>query len=193
MPAPSTPLLQFQPMTALPLIRPAGTADVAAIVEIYAHYVRNSTVTFETDPPDATEIARRRADVEARGLPYVAAEVDGAVLGYAYAVPYRPRPAYRFTVEDSIYIHPDHIGRGLGRSLLAALIEACERWGARQMVAVIGGSDNLASVKLHERFGFHRAGLLQSVGFKFGRWLDSVLMQKALGSGNETPPQEQTG
>lgn len=171
-------------------IRPASDNDLAAIVEIYAHYVRNGTVTFEIDPPGHAEIARRRAEVEAHGLPYLVAEVEGVVLGYAYAVPYRPRRAYRFTVEESIYIGPAHTRRGLGRLLLPALIEACERWGARQMVAVIGGSDNLASVRLHERFGFRHAGVLRSVGFKFGRWLDSVLMQRTLGAGDTTMPRE---
>lgn len=168
------------------IIRSATDADLATITEIYAHYVRNTTSTFEIDPPDVAEIARRRADIRERRLPHLVAEVEAAVVGYAYAVPYRPRLAYRFTVEDSIYIDAAHTGHGLGRLLLAAVIEACERNGYRQMVAVIGGSDNAASIGLHASFGFVPAGLLRSVGFKFGRWLDSVLMQRVLGNGDET-------
>lgn len=175
-------------MSTSAIIRSSIEADAGAIADIYAHYVRNTTATFEIDPPDVDEIIRRRADIIGRGLPHVVAEVEGAVLGYAYAVPYHPRPAYRFTVEDSIYIHPAHAGRGLGRLLLAAVIEACEQAGYRQMVAVIGGSDNAASIGLHGSFGFVPAGLLRSVGFKFGRWLDSVLMQRGLGAGDG--PQE---
>ena len=171
-------------MSSNAIIRSSTEADVAAIAEIYAHYVRTTTTTFEIDPPDVAEIARRRAAIRERTLPHLVAEVDGAVVGYAYAVPYRPRLAYRFTVEDSIYIDQRHIGRGLGRRLLAAVIGACELNGYRQMVAVIGGSDNAASIGLHGSFGFVPAGLLRSVGFKFGRWLDSVLMQRALGSGD---------
>jgi L-amino acid N-acyltransferase YncA len=173
-------------MSTTAIIRPSTEADAAAIAEVYAHYVRNTTSTFEIDPPDLDEIARRLADTVRRGLPHVVAEVEGAVVGYAYAVPYRPRPAYRFTVEDSIYIHPAHTGRGLGRLLLAEVIEACASVGYRQIVAVIGGSDNAASIGLHASLGFEPAGMLRSVGFKFGRWLDSVLMQRALGSGNVT-------
>ena len=170
-------------MSSDPIIRSSTDADVATIIEIYAHYVRNTTATFEIDSPDAAEIAKRRADIRERRLPHLVAEVEGAVVGYAYAVPYRPRLAYRFTVEDSIYIEAAHTGRGLGRLLLAAVIEACELNGYRQMVAVIGGSDNAASIGLHASFRFVPAGLLRSVGFKFGRWLDSVLMQRGLGDG----------
>jgi len=169
-------------------VRPATDDDVAAITKIYAHYVRNGTVTFEIEPPDSSEMARRRADVQKHKLPYLVAQVNGSVAGYAYAVPYRPRRAYRFTVEHSIYVHPAHIGQGLGRMLLPALIADCEQRGYRQMIAVIGGSDNIASIRLHENFGFTHAGVLRTVGFKFGRWLDSVLMQRALGSGDATLP-----
>lgn len=172
-----------------PKVRPATSSDAPAISGIYAHYVRNSSVTFEVDPPDYAEIERRMADVHARDLPYLVAEVESAVIGYAYAVPYRPRPAYRFTVEDSIYLHPSHTGRGTGRLLLSALLDACEQWGARQMVAVIGGSDNLASVAMHEKLGFRHVGVLQSVGFKFNRWHDSVLMQRELACGGWTLPE----
>jgi len=171
-------------------IRPATDADLAAIVEIYTYYVLNGTATFEIEPPDHAEIARRWAEVEARGLPYLVAELEGLTMGYAYAVPYRPRRAYRFTVEHSIYIHPAHTGHGLGRLLMPVLIDSCERWGARQMIAVIGGSDNIASIRFHRSFGFRPAGTLQSVGFKFGRWLDSVLMQRDLGGGPATMPAE---
>jgi phosphinothricin acetyltransferase len=173
-------------MNTFPVIRASVDGDVVAIAEIYGHYVRATTSTFEIDPPDAAEIGRRRGDILTRGLPHLVAEVAGAVVGYAYAVPYRPRLAYRFTVEDSIYIHPEHLGRGVGRLLLAAVIEACEQSGYRQMVAVIGGSDNAASIGLHSAMGFVPAGLLRAVGFKFGRWADSVLMQRKLGSGDET-------
>jgi phosphinothricin acetyltransferase len=168
------------------IIRSSIDSDIATITEIYAHYVRNTTSTFEIDPPDVAEIANRRADIGERRLPHLVAEVEGSVVGYAYAVPYRPRLAYRFTVEDSIYIDVAHTGRGLGRLLLAAVIEACELNGYRQMVGVIGGSDNAASIGLHASFGFVPAGLLRSVGFKFGRWLDSVLMQRGLGNGDGT-------
>jgi L-amino acid N-acyltransferase YncA len=171
-------------------IRASSAHDVAAIAEIYAHYVRHSTATFETEPPDVAEMARRRADTNQRNLPYLVAEQDGVVIGYAYAVPYRRRKAYRFTVEDSIYVHPDHTGQGLGAILLPALVEACVKRGARQMIAVIGGNDNAASIRLHEKFGFRHTGVFQSVGFKFGRWLDTVLMQRALGNGDGSLPEE---
>ena len=172
------------------LFRASTDSDVAAIAAIYAHYVLHTTASFETEPPEAAEIARRRAQVVEIGLPWLVAEVDGVVAGYAYAGRYRPRAAYRFTVEDSIYIHPEYTGQGLGAGLLERVIAACEQWGGRQMVAVIGGSDNLASIRLHQRFGFRHAGLLRSAGFKFGRWADSVLMQRALGLGDTTAPEE---
>ena len=172
------------------LFRASDESDIPAIAEIYAHYVRHSTASFETEPPDAAEIARRRAQVVGIGLPWLVAEVDGVVAGYAYAGPYRPRRAYRFTVEDSIYIRPAHAGQGIGAALLDRLVGACEQWGARQMVAVIGGSDNLPSIRLHEKFGFRHAGLLRAAGFKFGRWADSVLMQRAIGLGDTTAPEE---
>jgi L-amino acid N-acyltransferase YncA len=167
-------------MTSNAKVRIANDGDVAAITEIYAHYVLHSTATFEIEPPDAAEMARRRADVQQKKFPYLVAELNGVVVGYAYATPYRPRKAYRFTVEDSVYIHSEHTSKGLGKLLLAALIEECMQRGVHQMIAVIGGSDNAASVRLHERFGFCHAGILKSVGFKFDRWLDTTLMQKSL-------------
>ncbi|MBS1857527.1 MAG: N-acetyltransferase [Acidobacteria bacterium] len=170
------------------LFRDSRDEDLPAMAGIYAHYVRHTTASFEIEPPDAAELARRRALVLAAGLPWLAAEVDGAVAGYAYAAPYRPRGAYRFTVEDSIYLHPESTGRGIGAELLDRLIARCARAGKRQMVAVIGGSDNYASIRLHEKFGFRRAGVLTSAGYKFDRWVDSVLMQRALGPGDTAPP-----
>lgn len=171
-------------------IRSAAGADDSAIAAIYAHHVLRGTATFEIDPPDAPEIARRRLEVERRDLPYLVAEVNGQILGYAYAGQYRPRAAYRFTVENSVYIHPEHLRRGLGRILLRALIGACERRGCRQMIAVIGDSANTASIRLHESFEFRHIGVLRAVGFKFGRWLDTVLMQRSLGTGEATAPEE---
>jgi L-amino acid N-acyltransferase YncA len=162
------------------MIRPSNESDIEAISRIYAHYVRHSTTTFETEPPDVAELGRRRADIKQRNLPYLVLESNSSVVGYAYATPYRPRNAYRFTVEDSIYIHPEHLGQGLGKTLLSALINGCAQSGARQMIAVIGGGDNTASIGLHESFGFRHAGTLRSVGFKFEQWVDTVLMQKAL-------------
>jgi L-amino acid N-acyltransferase YncA len=170
------------------LQRPSTPADIPAITAIYAHYVGTSVSTFELEPPDADELARRRRAVVEAGLPHVVVESEGVVLGYAYASPYRPRKAYRFAVEDSIYIHPEHTRKGLGRVLLAAVIQACDHTGYRQMVAVIGGADNTASIRLHAAFGFQQAGVLRSVGFKFGMWVDTVLMQRALGPGNRTIP-----
>jgi L-amino acid N-acyltransferase YncA len=165
-------------------LRDAGAADVPAITAIYADHVRVGTGTFELDPPDEAEMRRRQEEVVAHGLPYLVAVRDEQIVGYAYAGPYRPRPAYRFTVEDSIYIRTDCAGQGSGRLLLDALMAACERVGARQMIAVIGDAGNIASIRLHAAAGFTRIGLLTSVGWKFGRWLDVVLMQRALGPGD---------
>jgi L-amino acid N-acyltransferase YncA len=169
-------------------VRPSRDADLPVIAAIYAHHVRQGLASFELEPPSLGEMARRRAEVVARGLPYLVAEAEGRVVGYAYAGPYRTRPAYRYTVEDSVYVEPDQVGRGIGRLLLPAVIGACEGAGYRQMVAVIGDSGNAASIRLHEAFGFRRVGLLPSVGFKLGRWVDSVLMQRPLGEGDATPP-----
>jgi L-amino acid N-acyltransferase YncA len=169
-------------------LRPSTDADVAAAAGIYAHHVRTGLASFELVPPDAEEMARRRRDVVKLGLPYLVAEVEGTVVGYAYAGPYRLRPAYRFTVEDSIYIHPAHTHKGIGRLLLAAVIARCEEQGYRQMVAIVGDSGNTPSIGLHLAFGFEHAGVLHSVGFKFGRWVDTVLMQRPLGPGGAALP-----
>jgi len=161
-------------------IRDAKESDTLALTGIYAHHVRHGSATFEIDPPDCAEMSRRRTQIQERGLPYLVIEVDGLVAGYAYANQYRPRPAYRFTVEDSIYIHPDFLGRGFGNSLLAQVIECCEETRYRQMIAIIGDRANIASIRLHEKFGFRPVGVLEKVGRKFGRWIDTVVMQRPL-------------
>ncbi len=169
-------------------LRASTDADVPAIAAIYAHHVLTGLASFETVPPTAQEMARRRLAVLKRGLPFLVAEIAGSVVGYAYASPYRARPAYRFTLEDSIYIHPDHTRKGIGRLLLQALIAFCEEKGYRQMVAIIGDSGNAPSIGLHQAFGFEHAGTLRSVGFKFGRWVDTVLMQRPLAAGDGALP-----
>jgi len=169
-------------------VREARPQDLAAVQRIYAHHVLTGLASFELEPPDEAEIRRRQEALAGRGLPFLVAELEGAVRGYAYAGPYRVRPAYRYTVEDSVYVAPEAMGRGLGRALLGELVRCCAGLGMRQMVAVIGDSGNLASIRLHEAHGFSRAGLLRSVGFKFGRWVDSVLMQRGLGDGDATLP-----
>lgn len=171
-------------------IRAARDADVTAITAIYAHHVLHGTASFELDPPSDAETRARRAHVHEEGMPYLVAEVDGVVVGYAYATIYRTRRAYRFTAEDSLYVRHDLAGRGIGRALLNELIAECERIGCRQMIAQIGDSANVASITLHERAGFAHAGTLKSVGFKFGRWLDTVRMQRALGPGDSTLPED---
>jgi len=177
-------------VTARPLlIRPSIDADLPAFTAIYGDAVRHGTGTFETEPPDLPEMARRRGDVMAKGLPWLAADSGGQVLGYAYANPFRPRQAYRYTLEDSIYLHRDARGQGIGRLLLAELIARCEAAGARQMLAVIGDGANLGSVALHRALGFEPVGRFRDVGRKFDRWLDVMLMQRALGPGAATPPQ----
>ena len=154
---------------------------MAAITAIYGHDVLHGTASFETEPPSLEEMARRHAEVVGHGLPFVVAELEGLVVGYAYAGPYRPRPAYRFTVEDSVYIRQDRRGKGLGRLLLDAVLRLCEQAGSRQMIAIIGDSENAASIRLHANAGFEHVGVLRNVGLKFGRWLDTVIMQKSLG------------
>jgi L-amino acid N-acyltransferase YncA len=162
-----------------PAIRPATVADSSPIADIYAHYVSTSTATLELEPPDTAEIAQRMADVTSRGLPYLVAEVDGVVAGYGYAGAFRPRPGYRFTVEDSVYLRPEFGGRGLGRLLLGELIRASKAAGCHQMIGVIGG-ENPASIAMHRAMGFVDVGVLRSVGFKFGNWVDVTLMQREL-------------
>jgi phosphinothricin acetyltransferase len=161
-------------------IRASKDSDLEAITEIYAHHVLHGTGSFEIDPPDSKEMARRRSDVINHGLPYLVAETNSAVVGYAYATRYRTRVAYRFTLEDSVYVHPEYVGRGTGAQLLAQLIPACKQWGCRQLVAVIGDSENTASIRVHEKLGFQHSGVLRGVGYKFDRWIDSVLMQLPL-------------
>lgn len=169
-------------------IRPAKTADIPAITRIYAHAVEHGTASFELTPPDETEMARRMSKLLEGGFPYLAAEVDGRLAGYAYAALYRERPAYRKTVEDSVYVAPDMHRRGAGLVLLNALVDAAAARGFRQMIAVIGDSAQAASIGLHLSAGFHHAGNLENVGFKHGRWLDTVLMQRALGPGATSDP-----
>jgi phosphinothricin acetyltransferase len=173
------------------VVRDSVDADVAEIAAIYAHHVTHGLASFEDEPPDAAEIARRRGDLLARGYPYLVAatEASGGVLGYAYAGSYRVRSAYRFSVENSVYVAPDAARRGIGRQLLATLVERCSAAGFRQMIAVIGDSANAASIGLHQAPGFRRVGVLTAVGFKHGRWVDSVLMQASLGPGASINPQ----
>jgi L-amino acid N-acyltransferase YncA len=171
-------------------IRPAQPHDIAAIARIYDHAVRHGTASFETEPPDETEMARRQSVLLGGGFPYLVAERDGAVAGYAYAGPYRVRPGYRFTVEDSIYIAPQAQRHGLGRGLLERLLAEAQARGFRQMIAVIGDSTHRPSIALHEACGFRHVGTFEAVGLKFGRWLDSVLMQRALGPGAATLPEQ---
>jgi L-amino acid N-acyltransferase YncA len=171
-------------------VRDAAHADLPAIADIYAHHVRTGLASFETEPPDLAEMTARFEAVRAKGFPWLACEIDGRLSGYAYASPYRARPGYRFTLEDSVYVHPDLAGRGAGRALLARLIERCEAIGCRQLVAVIGDSGNAASIGLHSALGFRMAGTLASIGFKHGRWVDSVLMQRGIGHGDTTFPED---
>jgi phosphinothricin acetyltransferase len=169
-------------------IRDATEADMAAAQRIYEPEVRSGYASFEEIPPDVTEMARRWREVLGLGLPYLVAERDGVILGYAYAGSYRARPAYRWTVEDSVYVSADSQGAGLGSALLAELIARCEAGPWRQMIAVIGDSRNAGSIALHARLGFRPVGTFENVGFKLGRWLDSVLMQRPLGEGAASPP-----
>jgi phosphinothricin acetyltransferase len=169
-------------------IRPVLPTDIAAITHIYAHAVRHGTASFELDPPDTNEMTRRLEALSAGGFPCLVAETKGEILGYAYAGPYRARPAYRFTVEDSVYISPDAQRQGLGRLLLDRLIVESEARGYRQMIAVIGDSAQHASIALHTALGFRIIGTFEAVGWKFGRWLDSVLMQRPLGQGATSEP-----
>jgi len=170
-------------------IRTATTSDIPAITRVYAHAVEHGTSSFELTPPDQAEMARRMSDLVGGGFPYLVAEIDGALAGYAYAGLYRTRPAYRLTLEDSVYTAPEKQRRGVGRALLVALVDAAQARGFRQMIAVIGDSPNQAgSIGLHEAVGFRRVGILQDVGFKHGQWRDTLLMQRALGDGAKTKP-----
>jgi Sortase and related acyltransferases len=171
------------------IIRPAGPEDAEALAAIYGHHVREGFGTFEETPPNAAEMERRRAAIAGRGLPYLVAALGPRILGYAYAGPFRPRQAYRYTVEDSVYVSPDAIGRGVGRAVLAAVLDQCEALGVRQVVAVIGDSGNAASIGLHKTLGFEPAGVGRGLGFKHGRWVDIVWMQKALNGGQDGAPQ----
>jgi phosphinothricin acetyltransferase len=174
-------------------IRPSRDDDVAAIAAIYAHHVLHGVASFEEVPPEEEEIARRRQAIIERGLPYLVAERSGRVVGYCYAGPFRPRIGYRFTLEDSVYVDANEVGRGIGRQLLEQVVARCSQLGYRQMVAVIGGRETVPSIKLHERCGFAHIGVLPAVGFKFGRWIDIVMMQRALGPGAASMPQELRG
>jgi L-amino acid N-acyltransferase YncA len=174
-------------------IRPSKVADVTAIAAIYHHHVLHGVASFEEIPPDLDEIRRRQHEILAEGLPYLVAERAGRVVGFSYASLYRTRSAYRFTVEDSIYIDQAEVDRGIGRALLAALVDRCTILGYRQMVAVIGGGDQWPSIRLHRALGFYWTGMLPSVGAKFGGWVDVVLMQRALGPGATTMPNSDGG
>ena len=169
------------------MIRPSRDEDIAAITAIYAHHVLNGTGTFEIDPPSVADMTGRRADVLSKGLPYIVAEEAGQVIGYAYCTWFKPRPAYRFSAEDSIYVAPGVHGKGIGRALLAELAAQAERVGIRKLIAVIGDSSNAGSVGVHRSLGFEHVGILKSCGWKFDQWLDVVLMEKALGPGDSTP------
>lgn len=169
-------------------IREAQTADMTMVATIYAHYVETSAATFETVPPTALVMEQRYNDLIAKGMPFLVATHEDQIVGYAYAGPYRSRWGYRYTVEDSVYVSKDHLGRGIGRVLLAALIEQATARGYRQMISVIGDSANAASIALHSQLGFKVIGALPSTGRKFDRWIDSVLMQRPLGDGSASAP-----
>jgi phosphinothricin acetyltransferase len=170
------------------IIRPSRAEDAPAMAAIYAASVATGTASWEYESPGIDEFARRRAEVLAKGFPYFAAELDGRIVGYSYASSYRARIGYRFVVEDSVYVLDEMKGRGIGRKLLLTLIDECARLGYRQMVAVIGDSANLGSIKLHAACGFAQVALFKGIGYKFDRWLDSVQMQRALGEGDKAPP-----
>ena len=169
-------------------MRAALPEDIPAIHAIYSHHVLKGLASFEEEPPSAAELRRRYEQVSAKNLPYLVADFGGAVAGYGYCALYRARSAYRYALEDSVYVRPDAQGRGVGAALLAELIRQCEALGYRQLIAVIGDSAHAASIGLHASQGFLRVGTLRSVGFKFGRWVDSIIMQRALGAGDATKP-----
>jgi phosphinothricin acetyltransferase len=182
----------IQPGSMKVIIRDAMERDIAHVQRIYEHYVLNGTATFEEIPPTVDEIIARRNAVLAIGLPYLVAEVNGVVAGYSYATSYRPRPAYRYTIENSVYVADALRGCGIGSALLEALISRCEAGSWRQMLAVIGTSENAGSIALHRRLGFKPVGTLVSVGFKLGQWVDTDLMQRTLGPGDSVPPSPMT-
>ena len=169
-------------------VRSAAQGDLAAIQSIYAHHVLHGLATFEEVPPDVEEMRRRYQDLAGRGLPYLVAVERSEILGYGYCAPYRARSAYRYALEDSVYIKDGHLGKGIGNRILGELLRACEGLGYRQVIAVIGDSANTASIGLHARHGFLRVGTLRSSGYKVGRWVDTVLMQRPLGPGDGEPP-----
>lgn len=173
----------------MPIIRPSTPSDITQITAIYKHHVLHGTGSFETEPPSEQDMALRRDDVLSKGLPYLVAAEGDRVLGYAYCNWFKPRPAYRFSAEDSIYIAPQAAGRGLGRALLAELMGQAERAGVRKLIAVIGDSANAGSIGVHRNAGFRHVGILEACGWKFDRWLDVVLMDRALGLGNTTTPE----
>lgn len=173
----------------MPIIRPSTDGDIPAITAIYQHHVLHGTGTFEVDPPSESDMAGRRADVLARGLPWLVAQVQGQVAGFAYANWFKPRPAYRFSAEDSIYVADHAQGMGVGRLLLATLAVQAEAAGVRKLLAVIGDSANAGSIGLHRSLGFTDVGTMRSVGWKFGAWRDIVLMEKTLGAGDTTSPE----
>jgi phosphinothricin acetyltransferase len=172
------------------LVRDATSDDIVQIQKIYAHHVLNGLGSFEQVPPDITEMTRRYQTIRDSNLPFLVAESEDRIMGYAYAGPYRPRPAYRFSLENSVYVTPEAVGRGVGSALMNTLIQRCTALGYRQLVAVIGDSGNQSSIRLHEKHGFRHAGQLKSVGFKFGRWIDSVIMQRGIGEGDGTNPDQ---
>lgn len=163
------------------VIRDATAADITAILKIYTYEVLHALATFEETPPGVEEMKSRWASILNQGLPYLIAEIEGRVVGYSYAASYRARPAYQYTIEDSVYVEQGSLGQGIGKRLLSALIERCDLLRPGQMVAVIGDSENIGSITLHRRLGFRMVGTLEAVGFKFGRWVDTVLMQRAIG------------
>ena len=170
------------------LIRPSRDEDLPAIAAIYAHHVLHGTGSFETDPPGVADMGARRADVLSKGLPYLVAEQDGTIAGFAYCNWFKPRPAYRYSVEDSVYLAPDLQRRGLGRALLTELLTRCEATGIRKVMAIVGDSANAGSVGVHLALGFTQVGVIESCGWKFGAWRDIVIMQKTLGAGDTQPP-----
>ena len=174
----------------MPLIRPSSDADLPAITAIYAHHVLHGTGSFETEPPSVADMMARRADVLSKGLPYLVVEQDGKIAGFAYGNWFKPRPAYRYSVEDSIYMAPDLQGKGLGRALLTELMARFEVAGIRKVMAIVGDSANTGSVGIHLALGFTQVGIVDSCGWKFGAWRDIVIMQKTLGLGNTQPPNE---